>query len=340
MNVPSFAAIIAHAFRLGQQGTLRDTVLEVAYATAVTLQRQMMSTSRVRHHPRRGMGGSLLLPAMALLTVGCARSLPVVQGKVLDARTGQPIASALVERRLFEKGPPDLVDSRTGDFVRGSFVKVTTDDQGRFELPAARVRALSGMAWFVYKPGWMPGFGCYQEEGWSSGSCGGSPAIVPDPYVKSSFVRHPDHIEMEVRVFLPTLEGVTLLTFDAKVGKFVPRPPDAGDDPWASYFGRLNTAVQDRYLDAEEFAEEATRYAKSHDLTPSIYNQIYQVQQSLGGVKETGEYNRPDLGLTLLNIQEESCKRHTGERPCSPDYFEHRRAFLREGLASNQRTAR
>jgi len=227
------------------------------------------------------MGSSLLLPAMALLTVGCARSLPVVQGKVLDARTGQPIAGALVERRLFEKGPPDLVDSRTGDFVRGSFVKVTTDDQGRFELPAARVRALSGMAWFVYKPVWMPGFGCYQEEGWSSGSCGGSPAIVPDPYVKSSFVRHPDHIEMEVRVFPPTLEGVTLLTFDAKVGKFVSRPPDAGDDPWASYFGRLNTAVQDRYLDVAEFAKEAVPYAETRDLTEGLVFPFLELAEKL-----------------------------------------------------------
>jgi len=267
MNVPSFAAIIAHAFRLGQQGTLRDTVPEVAYATAARLRRRMLSTFRARHHPCRFMGSSLLLPAMALLTVGCARSLPVVQGKVLDARTGQPIAGALVERRLFEKGPPDLVDSRTGTYVPESFTKVTTDDQGRFVLPAARVRALSGMAWFVYKPGWMPGFGCYQEEGWSSGSCGGSEAIVLDPYVKSNFVRQPDRIEMEVRVFPPTLEGVTLLTFDPRLGKFVPRSPDSGDDPWANYFQRLNAAVQQRYLTVDEFVKEAAAYAEKHPLT-------------------------------------------------------------------------
>ena len=265
------------------------------------------------------MGSSLLLPAMALLTVGCARSLPVVQGKVLDAKTGQPIAGAVVERRLFRESPPDLADSHTGTYVRDSFTKVTTDEQGRFELPAARVRELSGMAWFVFKPGWMPGFGCYQEEGWSSGSCGGSEAITPDPYVKSSLVRHPDRIEMEVSVFPPTLEGVTFLTFDPRVGKFVPRPPDSRDDPWASYFQRLNTALQQRYLKIEEFAKEAKGYLGKQQLTEGMVDPLAELADRLPYGPEYDFFANAVISYCKATPGSSVC-RHVGPRSLAVQY--------------------
>ena len=319
MNVPSFVAIIAHAFPLSQQEAARDTVPEVAYATAARLRRRMLSTFRAMRHPCRCMGSSLLLPAMALLTVGCARSLPVVQGKVLDAKTGQPIAGAVVERRLFRESPPDLADSHTGTYVRDSFTKVTTDEQGRFELPAARVRELSGMAWFVFKPGWMPGFGCYQEEGWSSGSCGGSEAITPDPYVKSSLVRHPDRIEMEVSVFPPTLEGVTFLTFDPRVGKFVPRPPDSRDDPWASYFQRLNTALQQRYLKIEEFAKEAKGYLGKQQLTEGMVDPLAELADRLPYGPEYDFFANAVISYCKATPGSSVC-RHVGPRSLAVQY--------------------
>jgi hypothetical protein len=256
---------------------------------------------------------------MALLTVGCARSLPVVQGKVLDAKTGQPIAGAVVERRLFRESPPDLADSHTGTYVRDSFTKVTTDEQGRFELPAARVRELSGMAWFVFKPGWMPGFGCYQEEGWSSGSCGGSEAITPDPYVKSSLVRHPDRIEMEVSVFPPTLEGVTFLTFDPRVGKFVPRPPDSRDDPWASYFQRLNTALQQRYLKIEEFAKEAKGYLGKQQLTEGMVDPLAELADRLPYGPEYDFFANAVISYCKATPGSSVC-RHVGPRSLAVQY--------------------
>jgi hypothetical protein len=280
----------------------------------------------------------LLVPLV--LTVGCIRTLPPVQGTVLDARTGHPLEGVIVERQLFEKGPLDLAESHTGEMVPGGNLKVTTDENGRFVLPEAHVRSLSGMAWFVYKPGWMPGFGCYQEPGWSDGSCGGFPEIVPDPYVRSSLTRHSDRVEMKVELFPPSLEGVTLLMFDPSVGKFVPRPPNANDDPWGSYFSRLNQATQFRYLAPEIFADEATEYARDHHLTLAIYTQIYQVQQSLGGLQENGRYKRPDIALHLLDLQQEFCKQDPAERGCSQVFFEQRSAFLRHALERNQGTVR
>jgi hypothetical protein len=279
----------------------------------------------------------VLVGAAVLLIRGWPRVMPPIHGRVLDARSGTPIPDFLVERKLFEKGPPDLVDSRTGDFVRGSFVKVTTDKDGRFELPAAFVWGLSGMAWFAYKPGWMPGFGCYQQRGWSDGACGGLTAIVPDPFVMSSFERRALRIDMELRVFPPTLEGVTLLTFDARVGKFVPRPPDARDDPWANYFQRMNTAVQDHYIEPEVFVKEANDFAATHQLNWALLTQFAQVRGLLAYQQDNGTYFKPDQALQLLALEEQYCSQHQEDKRCMTSILARDRVWLEEKVAANKK---
>jgi hypothetical protein len=277
----------------------------------------------------------LLVPLV--LTVGCIRTLPPVQGTVLDARTGRPLAGAIVERRLFEKGPLDLAESHTGEIVPGGSLKVATGENGRFVLPEAHVRSLSGMAWFAYKPGWMPGFGCYQEHGWSDGSCGGFPEIVPDPYVRSSLTRHSDRVEMKVELFHPSLEGVTLLTFDPRVGKFVPRPPDANDDPWGSYFSRLNLAVQHRYLGPEDFVTEVEHYATGHPLSWAILASAARVRSSLGQRVDGGKFYHPDLALRLLGLEEHYCQQFTQDRRCDAALFARLHGYYEEAIRENKR---
>jgi hypothetical protein len=248
-----------------------------------------------------------------------------MHGVVLDAATGQGIPNTLVARKVFRSAQVSLTES-PGVFTElGSRVKTRTDSRGRFRLPGyvsllpLGIQGESGMAWKVFASAYMIAGGC-ESKGFPAGDgCGAEAGFsVPDAWVTSSVTRRFGRIRLEVRLrALPATDG----------------------NAWGEYFRRLNLLVQYRYVTIEGFVDEAKLYADSHELTTSIYDDIYQIQQSLGGLEESGKYNRPQQALILLGIQEGYCQRHSGERRCSPDYFEHRRSFLQRGLVSNQKFA-
>jgi hypothetical protein len=270
-------------------------------------------------------------------------SAPCVYGRIVDAATGKPIPNALVMRRIHRRGPPSLAESGITVAEPFSSWKTHAGQSGRFFLPGwvslfpFGISGTSGMTWVVYHPGLMPGRWCLSKGFTGPGGCGGEGTFTsPDPWVLANVARHFGLTRLEVRIYPPTLEDVKLQA-DTTTGEVVPVHTPGGD-PWGEYFRRLNLLVQYRYLLVEEFVKEARRYAKSQDLTTSIYDAIYQVQQSLGGLEESGKYDRPEQALILLGIQEEYCKRHAAERRCATDYFEQRRSFLQQGLVFNQRT--
>jgi hypothetical protein len=250
-------------------------------------------------------------------------SAPSVRGVVLDASTGQGIPGATVARKVFRATQVSLTEG-PGVFTEPwSRVETHTDSRGRFRLPGyvsvfpLGVRGTSGVAWKVFAPDYMIAGGCEQKGFPAPDGCGPDGGFSnPDPWVTTDSERRLGTIRLEIHV--------------------KPLEKGAGDS-WGTYFQRLNTLTQYRYLTVEEFVSEAKEYAKNHNLTTSVYDAIYQVQQSLGGLNERGKYDRPEQALILLGIQEEYCKRHAEERRCAPDYFEHRRTFLQQGLTSNQR---
>jgi hypothetical protein len=240
-------------------------------------------------------------------------SAPCVYGQVVDATTDKPVAGALVMRTISRKGPPSLAESGSIIAESFSFWTTHTGKTGHFFLPGwvslfpFGISGTSGMTWVVYHPGLMPGRGCLSEGFTGPGGCGGEGTFTsPDPWVLVNVARHFGLTRLELRIYPPTLEGVTFQAYTG-TGEIVRINTPGDADPWGEYFRRLNVLVQYRDLTIEEFVKEAKRYAKDHELTTSIYDAIYQVQQSLGGLEES-----------------------------AADYFEQRRSFLKQGLVSNQ----
>jgi hypothetical protein len=195
-------------------------------------------------------------------------SAPCVYGRIVDAATGKPIPNALVMRRIHRRGPPSLAESGITVAEPFSSWKTHAGQSGRFFLPGwvslfpFGISGTSGMTWVVYHPGWMPGRECISKGFTGPGGCGGEGGfITPEPWVLAKTEHHFGLTRLELRVYPPTLEGVT---FRAHTGTGevvrIDTPPDA--DPWGEYFRRLNVLVQYRNLRVEEFAKEATAYVE------------------------------------------------------------------------------
>jgi hypothetical protein len=253
-------------------------------------------------------------------------SAPSLYGVVLDAATGRPIPGAMVARKVFREAQVSLTES-PGIFAElGSRVETRTDARGRFHLAGyvsllpIGIQGESGMAWTVFASEYMIAGGCEVKGFPAADGCGAEGGFEhPDSWAAVSSRRQFGAIRLEIRL----------------------RPPEPGPgDPWGEYFRRLTILTQFRYIAVDRFVKETKRYAAAHELSASIYDDIYQIQQSLGGLEESGRYNQPEQALILLEIQERYCREHSGDRRCSPAYLEHRRSFLQSGLASNQGSVR
>ena len=188
-------------------------------------------------------------PLLALLVAGGFwasrwRHMPETHGQIMDAQTGKPIAGAWVGRQLYGPPPFDLVDTRTERPIKGGWAETRCDADGRFVLPAMRARGMVAMAWTIWAPGYMPGAGCYRRKGWFQGSCSGHGdfRFPADPWVLTTFTNTAGHVQMDTRLFPPTLEGVTFLRWDVTythLERYSPKPGE--EDPWGEYFRRLTS---------------------------------------------------------------------------------------------------
>jgi hypothetical protein len=242
-------------------------------------------TSSRRQRLLKGLRGCLLSLVVLAVLIGVIllwiewrgwREMPEVRGLALDAQTGLPLAGALVERQLYGPPPFDLVDTRTELAIERGWTETYSDANGRFVLPGMRAHRLVAMAWFVWAPGYMPGGGCYSQKGWYQGYCPSMSSFrrPSDPWVQEVLTQKDTFIEMEVRLFPPTLEGVTFLRWKPDYKEVEAYTPPAGkEDPWGEYFHRLTTVPG--WLSPITAAEEFVRFVNSgRTMTPGMVSPL------------------------------------------------------------------
>ncbi len=265
-------------------------------------------------------------------------TLPEFHGRVVDARTGAPIAGAIVKRRLYEAGPISIGDGSRPLGVEGGEVVTHSNADGRFVLPSFGARRYTGMGWLVYKPGWMPIYGCYAEEGWAFGGCSGFGAPGNDPWASATFSKSGDVVTFEVRVFPPTLEGVTFRSYNVYTKEWVTYTPTPEDkDPWIHYLRRLRILCELLWLPIEDFVSEALVAEKQALPTPQFLDEIAKVQGTLGGYHEDQPCYKASLAVTLLDLLDRVCSSHPGWRACEPSATASRRSFLERNCSTDRR---
>ena len=213
------------------------------------------------------MRTAVLVFACLLLLGGCERrvAVPGFRGVVLDARTGEPICGATIRTMNYRAGAFNLEASR---LIRDSDREVTSREDGRFELPGFADKEISGVGWLVYAPGYMVGSGCYSEANWPIGGCSGFGLTGPtDPWVRTKWERGLGVVDLEVRLFPPTNQGVTFYTWVPERQEAEPIPfdrlsmrfPSGLPDPWEEHLDRLSVLVQGQWRPTETFIDEANR---------------------------------------------------------------------------------
>jgi len=257
-----------------------------------------------------------LRPLVLLMALGCAgrgirAPMPEFHGHVVDARTGAPIAGAIVKRRLYESGPVNFVDGERPRNVKGGEAETTSDADGRFVLPPFKPLRYTGMAWLVYKPGWMPAYSCYSDAGWPFSGCSGFGMPGNDPWTSVHITKHGDRVDLELCVFPPTLEGVTFRSYNVYTKQwatFTPTPEQS--DPWNHYFGRLDDLCLQQWLPNEDFVHQAVQYAEHNTPSEGAVSRIHMFLSNLGSEHS----RRPDLALPLAKIVVSYCM----QQPQSP----------------------
>jgi hypothetical protein len=109
--------------------------------------------------------GLALLPAFLAISSCCPgndiRKIPTIRGRVVEAKTGKPIAGARLAR-WFEREDGCLAPGGSDIHrVPGSFLTVTSGQDGSFEWPLwnGLLSPIRSMEWYVYQPGWVAGKG-------------------------------------------------------------------------------------------------------------------------------------------------------------------------------------
>jgi hypothetical protein len=183
-------------------------------------------------------------------------SAPSIHGVVLDVATGQGVPEATVARKVFRSAQVSLTEG-PGVFTEPwSRVQTRTDSQGRFRLPGYvsllpfGIRGECGMAWKVFAPGYIAAGGCERKGFPADDGCGPDGAYsYPDPWVATNSKRGVGSFRLEIRVS---------------------RPQTAAGDPWGEYFRRLDLLVQYRYLNKDQFIQEAVNYVERHPPTEGM----------------------------------------------------------------------
>jgi len=216
--------------------------------------------------------------------------MPEFHGHVVDARTGAPIAGAIVKRELNEYGGIAIGDGARPLGVKGGDAETRTDADGRFVLPPFKPRRYTGMAWAVYKPGWMPAYSCYSEPGWTFGGCSGFGMPGNDPWTSVHITKSGDRVDLELRVFPPTLEGVSFRSYNVYTKHWVTiTPTPEQSDPWGQYFERLNSLSNEHWLSRDTLLSQALEYLEDREPTRGMLHPLTNLADSIS------PYARPGL---------------------------------------------
>ncbi len=258
-----------------------------------------------------GWRHSRVLPAAAcVLGLLCAYTLwrfsaPTISGVVVDAATGQPIANALVARKVFRSAQTSITEGPMEFTEPWSRVETRTDSRGRFRLPAyvspfpIGIRGECGMSWVVFATGFMIAGECERAGFPVAGGCGPEGGFVyPDPWVRKTTRRGLGGFRMEVR----------------------PRhiPPESGG-LWEEYFRRLNLLTQDRYVAVSSFAAEALKYLEHQRPSEGMVDDLAELADRLPLGSNRDTVARAVVTYCHTNPTSFSCK-HAGPSALAAEY--------------------
>jgi len=245
-----------------------------------------------------------------VLAVAAALDLAVfsvapLQGWVVDSESGVPIAEAVVKRRLYRAGGWRLGDGPGAQEVRGSRVETRTGADGAFVLPGwvslwpSGLQGLCGMGWMVYEPTHMPAYGCLRDglHAWGSRwlGCGAfNMPMDPDPWVRWEWQR----TDGSKRFVVSTV---------------VKAQPEA----WAEAFGRASRLLDGEWLELSGYVDEATGYAKTHEISEEMANHFFYVAFGLGYWTEDGQTYGLNEQAALIRIVVAYCQKHTLSETCT-----------------------
>ncbi len=251
---------------------------------------------------------------LLVLSAACARRLPEIRGRVVDARTGAPIAGAFISRRLFGSTPINFVDSSKALLVKGGDLRTRSRADGSFVLTAFSASDVVGMDWAVFASGYMSYSAVNCKARWSSDGCTGFELLGCDPWGSAAFTRSGDHLELAVRLTPPTLEGITFQRHDWKANRFVPYKPDPKEfDPWGEYFRRLSRLTQERWLPITQLLDEVLRYIARQEITDEMVGTLAELAQTINRQVRS---DLVDERCTVLRTVIEYCSAHPALKTC------------------------
>ncbi len=339
MTTSSRLARVARTGRLGADAALRTAAAAsrpcAAPTTALREREIVEMTERDssvghrganvrRRHPRSGIHTSSstvawLVPVLMSAALACAcvdrnhvYSIPRVHGRVVDAATKKPIAGMTIVRRLMRErglGPGGSEDW----LVTGSRITVTSDSDGRFELPGWRslMFGIDRLDWFAFKSGYMPGKGWFRRPE-NDPQHPGYDGAGSDPWVRVRFVKASGTLEMNLQVSRPTLEGIVFRYFDGHRWRpYTPRPGDT--DPWAEYFNRLRILAAETALPSELVVFEASRFASQHALSEGM---LFPLDDVLERTRQTDDPVLRTARDRVLRGISEACMTTPRLKPC------------------------
>lgn len=278
----------------------------------------------------KNVRGLPVLVAMGTVFIAYALarySVPPVHGRLVDAKTGKPIAGATVSRRLFRPGGFQLTEGFSSAGEPFSLRTVTTDVDGRYRLPGwvslipVGFSGFSGMGWMVYRPGYMPERGCLTEGFHGGLGCGPFNEFRdPEPWAKLTVDRRIGSVRIDASLFPPITEGIdwpggpTWTQWESPDRPNVVKHFPEDVDPWGEYFRRLNVLSQYNWLPVEEFVKEAVGYVCQGAVTEQAFGVICRFPNDnyLGSHRNGSPCYRGDAAWTMLEIQEQVCREHPG----------------------------
>ena len=249
-------------------------------------------------------------------------SVPPIEGRVIDAVSGEPLAGVTVQRTMTRVGRYYLAEVPSSTRI-GPVAECVTGADGEFAFPRWTAlwpsgwKGMSGVQWVAYGPGLMPEEGCIEPvRDPFMASVVGCVDIGFGPGVRwtaheSRYVDGKQHLEVRLS-----------------------RPDDQA--AWEEAFRRAAGLVVDEGVPLELYMDIAVARSHQYVLSDEIIRQIDWVQRRLAHM-QNGEYYKVAEAGRLFAIVGEYCSKNAERGYCagiSSRYFLGRATYLRAAGAT------
>ncbi|MCP4902117.1 MAG: carboxypeptidase regulatory-like domain-containing protein [bacterium] len=240
-----------------------------------------------------------------LLLVSCVGWAPSLEGTIIDAHSGAPLADVQVVRWVHRPPPFRFGDTTTEQPIGGSRRTDKTDVEGRFRIGGGLYLRPTETVLSVFKASWMPIqycvnvktiVGSFSQESTCAtwGTRGDDPwrdvQRTSSGLVEAVTIRlqAPDSEEVANQPMEPVYELMQL-------------------DPWLEYFVRLDVLVSRELVQADVFVDEVVGYlSRPNALTESILRRIESRVLPYVNCADPSQrdpsYNDPRIRAAVANV--------------------------------------